>query len=332
VWRTERAYRASLTRFAATAAIGDEALESTLAAVHPWYSRNGTLTRRALDAIVNECAASGDGLTSDCRDAVNEGDGNFQLVPADARREFVKLFDDSCPANVLPEACFRKMRSLRLFRALARARLDPQPLTMNEGVRTRFTARLRDSGMVQGVPGARTDLGIERDSSAPGGQRTVEVIPYSEHMCFRLTAEDPNKARIEPVPAQGASIVGDKLCMDMNEGGAEIKYEPSWFVTPLSGNDLNLLLDAEYDVEGVKRLFQFQPRPIKVDVIPKPGFWDRLDAFLERATGTANLATGLAKAIGTLIAVVAAWGIWGWFKRKRSGAPPRSRRRRDDRG
>ena len=83
---------------------------------------------------------------------------------------------------------------------------------------------------------------------------------------------------------------------------------------PLSGDDLELHLTIEHYVGREKRNYPQEPWPIVVDVIPKPGFWERLDAFLEHATGTANLATGLAKALGALFAAIAGWAVWSWRK------------------
>lgn len=317
--RTLPIYRASLTRFRATAALGDGAGNSPLGRVTLWLTHNEALGRGALEAIVGECQSSLGGLTSDCRDSVSEGAGNFRIVPPKARAEFVKMFDDVCQPGRGAEVCLQKIREQRTLRSLARARLDPQPLTMNEGVRIKFTARLRDSGRIMGVAGGQTDQGVERDSSAPGGHRTVAAIPYSEHMCFILSADDPDNVKIEPAPPKGATLDGDKQCMDVAEGGAEIKYEPSWFVTPQSGDDLKLLLNTEYEVERVKLNLHFQPRPILVDVIPKPSIWDWIDAFLKRATVTTKLAIGLATAIGALFTAIAGWKIWGWIKRRRSG-------------
>jgi hypothetical protein len=288
-----------------------------LRATTQWLGANDTLSTLGFEAIVQECEANWGGLTADCAAAVQSGTGAFAIVPAKARNEFAFLFQQNCPADQAAEQCLPKMQSNRLFRSLARAKLEPQPTKMNEGVRTRFTARLRDNGSIRGLSGVATNEGVEEDATAPERPRLQTLIPYSRHMCFGLTSEDPDKAKIEPIAGQGAVIDGGKLCMDVNVTGA-IKYEPSWWVTPLARENLRLLLDADYDVQGNKQVFHFQPRPIIVEVVPKPGWWDRIDKFLERATGTANLATALAKAIGALFAAIAGWGIWAWWKRSRS--------------
>ena len=292
-----------------------------LGSVQLWTAANGTLSTMAFQAIVGECGANWGGLTSDCAAAVKSGTGAFAVVPTAARDEFAFLFQQDCPADRSAEQCLQKMEANRLFRSLARAKLDPQPTTMKEGVRTRFTARLRDSGTIRGLSGVATNEGSEGEAAGPGQTRLQTLIPYAQRMCFGLTSEDPAKATIEVIADAGAVVEQGKLCMDMNAAG-DTKYEPSWWVTPTSGDDLRLLLDAEYVVRGAKHVFRFQPRPIVVDVTPAPGLWDQVDAFVRRATGTVNLAVGLAQALGALFAAIAGWALWTWFKRKQPAGGP----------
>jgi len=211
------------------------------------------------------------------------------------------------------------LQNAAMFRALPRGGLRMSPMKMDEGKRTLFTAQIRDSGEIEGHAGLSSNVGFEPDAAHPGQERRIDVVPYSPKMCFSLKSDDPKKAKIEPQPGEGRTIeLPARVCMTADAGMSAIKYDPSWWVTPLSGNDLNLYLDIEHYVGSQKQNFPQEPRPLVIDVIPKPGFWDKLDAFLERATGTANLATGLAKAIGALITAILGWGIWTLFKRRRS--------------
>ena len=284
-----------------------------LDAIQVWQSTNGSLTRRALISILEECAANWDGATPDCQAAVRAGSGNFSVVPESARREFAFLYQDSCPPELAAAACVQAVATNNVFRSLPRGRLDPTPMEMKEGARTLFTVFIRDSGGVRGLPGEGTDVGVESDRATPGTQRRVTVIPYSSRMCFSLTAKD-SKVRIEPEQHRNARIEQGRVCMSVVQGGGGIKYDPRWWVTPLSGEKLRLYLEAEHFVGNERRPFPTEPQPIVVAVVPKPGAWDKLDSAIRRATGTVNLAIGLADALKSLFAIVAAWGIWSWRK------------------
>ena len=284
-----------------------------LDAVEVWQSTHGSLTRRALAAILDECAANWDGATPDCQAAVRAGSGNFSVVPSSARGEFAFLYQESCPPELSEAACVQGIAANNVFRSLPRGRLDPTPLKMNEGKRTLFTLYIRDSGAVQGLAAQRTDIGTETDPANPGTTRRVTVIPYTSRMCFTLAAKD-SKARIEPEQRPNVRIEQGRVCMNVAQGGGSIKYDPRWWVTPLSGDKLRLYLEAEHIVGGERRPFPTEPQPILISVIPKPGAWDKLDSNIRRATGTVNLAIGLADALKTLFAIIAAWGIWSWRK------------------
>lgn len=291
-----------------------------LAAVRVWQTTNGALTGSALIAILEQCMAALGEMGPECLAVVHAGAGDFSAVPESARREFAQMYRESCPRGSSGDACVEKLQNAAMFRALPRGGLLLSPLKMDEGKRSVFTAQIRDSGEIEGRPGLPSDVGFEPDPARPGQERRITVAPYSPEMCFVLKADDPDKAKIEPRPGDGRTVKPPaRVCMKAADGMGAIKYDPSWWVTPLSGDDLNLSLNIEhFDDRGMVRDFPQEPRPIVIDVNPEPGWWDRIDAFLERATGTANLATGLAKAIGALIAAITAWGIWSWLKSWRS--------------
>jgi hypothetical protein len=218
------------------------------------------------------------------------------------------------------QACVEAIEANNVFRSLPRGRLDPHPATLKEGVRTLFTAFVRDPGELEGRAGLPTDVAFEPAPAAPGGQRRVTVIPYSERMCFRLSVEDPKMARIEPVQRPGATIEQGRVCMNIARGGGGIKFDPRWWVTPLIGDDLRLYLDAEHFVGNQRRSFPNEPRPLVIKVIPKPGLWERIDTAIRRMTATVNLAVGLAQALALLFTTIAGWALWSWLKGRRAAA------------
>lgn len=303
-------------------AAGAGASVDRFGSVRAWQTTNGALPRTAVIAILEQCVASLGEVGPECLAAVRAGAGDFSAVPESARREFAAIYRDSCPTDVAEVACVERLQNAAMFRALPRGGLQLSPLKMDEGKRTLFSATIRDSGEIEGRAGLSSNVGFEPDAAHPGQEHRITVVPYSPKMCFGLRASDPTKVKIEPQPGEGRTIEPPvRICMTQAEGMEAIKYDPSWWVTPLNGNDLQLYLNIEHYVGSQKRNFPQEPWPIVVDVIPKPGLWARFDAFLEHATGTANLAANLAKAIGALISAIAAWGIWGWFKRRRAVAP-----------
>jgi hypothetical protein len=106
--------------------------------------------------------------------------------------------------------------------------------------------------------------------------------------------------------------------MKIAEGGSEIKFDPSWWVTPKTGEDLKLYLDTEHFVGAEHQIFHHMPRPLIIEVIPKPSIWERLNAFFIHAKETVENATGLAKALGTLFSAILAWGIWDVIRKWRA--------------
>ncbi len=293
----------------------------TIATVGAWHSANGALTRAALNSIIKECNANWGGVGSECGAAARQGAGAFRTVPESARAEFAFLAEDSCPPDRAQSACLDRIELNRVLRSLPRGRLEPKPLQMKEGVRTRFTAFIVDRGHMQGLPGVPTDIGIQRDPASPGVQKQVSLIPISARMCFRLTADDATKVQIDPVSQPDVVVERGRICMDVAEGGGGLKFDPSWDVTPKTGDDLRLYLDTDHIVGSESRNFPHEPRPLIIDVIPKPSLWDRIDAFFKRAKETVDLATGLALAIGAFFAAIAGWAVWSWFRKKPAQIP-----------
>jgi hypothetical protein len=291
-----------------------------LDAVEVWQTTNGALTGSALTAILEQCIATSGEVGPECLAVVRAGAGEFSVVPEKARREFATIYGESnsCRRGGGGDACIEELQNAALFRALPRGGLQLSPLKMKKGKRSLFTALIRDSGEIEGREGLPSDVGFEPVPARPGQQRRITVAPYSPEMCFVLKADDPSQARIEPRTGERRTVKPPaRVCMKAAHGMGSIKYDPSWWVTPLGAGKLNLSLDIEhFDDRGRMQNFPQEPRPIEIEVM---GWWDELDGFLERATGTANLATNLAKAIGALIAAISAWGIWRLFKRRRSG-------------
>jgi hypothetical protein len=283
-----------------------------LAAVRTWLTPNATLTSSALAAMEDACIRQEGELTAECQAPVAAGDGEFAAAPEDARAEFSLLLT-SCRTLRRGRTCAETVALEREFRALPRGRLDPQPLKMREDVKTTFIARIlydeRSGGGRAGVP-----IG-EAGAQAGGTGGTATVIPYSGQMCFSLTA-DPADFLIHQI--------GER-CPEINEGGGRVKYDPQWEVTPLRAGKLELKLATELYVNKEKKEYRHEPYPLLIDVAPKPSLWDRIDATIKRATGTVNLAVGLAEALGALFAAIGAWGIWTLLKkrrRKEAAAPP----------
>jgi hypothetical protein len=274
-------------------------------AVISWLTSTGTLTSKALQALIGHCVRLEGELTAECQGAAASGEGGFAAVPKDARDEFSLLLD-GCRALRRGRSCAEGMAMEREFRALPRGRLDPQPLTMQEGVRTTFIARIiyegdRTGGGRPGVP-----IGETRPSGT-GGSSQSTVVPFSGKMCFSLSA-DAADFLIRQL---------GELCPEISEGGSRVKYDPQWEVTPLRAGTLELKLKTELFVGSEKKEFRHEPYPLRIEVKPKALLWDRIDAMLARATGTINLATKLATALGALFTAVAAWGIWTWFKKRK---------------
>jgi hypothetical protein len=287
-----------------------------LANVRPWQTMNGSLAPRALVAILEQCVASLSEVGPDCLAAVRAGTGEFSAVPEAARREFAEIYKDSCSANVSEDACVEKLQNAAMFRALPRGGLQLSPLKMDEGKRTLFTALIRDSGEIEGQAGLSTNIGFEPNAEHSGQMHRITVVPYSPKMCFDLRADDPSKVRIEPQPGERRTIEQQtRICMTEADEMGAVKYDPSWWVTPLNGDDIKLYLTIEHYVGAVKRDFPQEPWPIVVDVIPKPTWWDRINAFFKHGKEAADNATAFAKALGALFTTVAAWGIWSLFKK-----------------
>jgi hypothetical protein len=292
----------------------------SLASVRYWQTSNGALGGQALIAILEQCVADFGGVGPECLAAVGAGNNDFSVVPASARSEFAQIYRSSCQAGRSEAACVAQLQKTSAFRALPRGGLTLGPNVMHEKVRTLFTAQIRDSGAVEGRAGLPTSVGFEPDPERPGEERRIEVVPFSLEMCFVLTPDDPALASVEAQPGEGRKVgPPNRVCMTANDGIGASKFDPSWWVTPLTGQDFGLKLDLEHYVGAMKQTYPQEPRPIPIDVIPAKTAWEKLDAWLAQATGTANLATKLATAIGALIAAVMAWKIWATTKRRRGG-------------
>lgn len=282
-------------------------------AVTGWLTPTGTLTSRALQALIGNCLRLEGELTAECQGAVAAGEGGFAAVPQDARSEFSLLLT-GCRTLRQGRSCAEAVAREREFRALPRGRLDPQPLKMREDVKTTFIARIIYEGDRTG--GGRPGVAIgETRPPGTGGSGQSTVVPFSGRMCFTLSA-DAKDFLIRQI---------GEPCPEINEAGSRVKYDPQWEVTPLRAGKLELKLKTELYVNDEKKEFRHEPYPLIIDVAPKPSLWDKLDSTIKRATGTVNLAVGLVEAIGALIAAVAGLGIWAWFrkrKRKRRKAPP----------
>ena len=290
----------------------------SLASVRYWQTTNGALGAQALIAILEQCVAEFGGVGPECLAAVQSGDDGFSVVPDNARLEFAQIYRTSCQAGRSEAACVAQLQRTSAFRALPRGGLTLGPIIMHENVRTLFTAQIRDSGAIEGRAGQPTSVGYEADPDRPGEERRIEVVPFSLDMCFRLTPDDPALAKVEAQPGEGRKIgPPNRVCMTANDGIGASKFDPSWWVTPLTGQDFGLKLDLEHFVGAMKQTYPQEPRPIPIDVIPAKTAWEKFDAWLAKATGTANLATKLATAIGALIAAVMAWKIWAVSKRRR---------------
>jgi hypothetical protein len=282
-----------------------------LGAIRSWLTPTGTITRAAMEAMIHECVRLDGRMTADCQGAVRAGEGGFRSAPEEARTEFSFLLN-TCLGARPGEDCAQVVALNREFRALPRGRLEPRPLTMLEGERSLFTARIVDDPRIQGRPGLPIEDSSAGAEDAAGANSSQSVIPFSRRMCFNLTAVNPEDFRIERI--------GDR-CMNVRDGGGAVKYDPQWYVTPLRSGRRELLLVTELYVNNLRRDFRHQPYPLPITVTPKPSLWDRVDATIRRITGTVNLAVGLAEALGSLFVAIAGWSLWSWFRK-------RSRRRR----
>jgi hypothetical protein len=271
----------------------------------------GTITLTAMQAMVRECIRLQGRVTTECDSAVQAGEGGFRSAPQDARREFSFLLR-GCAGAQPDDDCMRIIARDREFRDLPRGRLVPSPLTMQEGERVLFTARVVQDSRIQGRPGRV----IEESESGPS-EGSIEpnpgqsVIPFSHRMCFNLAAINPGDFLIEPP---------NRHCLNIRGGGGAVKFDPQWYVTPLRSGRVGLLLVTELYVGGEKRHFRHEPYPLPITVTPKPSLWDRIDNTIRRITATVNLAVGLAEALGALFTAIAAWAIWAWLRRRRKRA------------
>lgn len=289
----------------ATTAPAPTAPAGDLAAVTGWLTATGTLTARALQGMIGACVRLDGELTADCEAAVDGAHGEFAAAPKDARAEFSLLLG-GCRSMPPGRTCAEAMMLEREFRALKRGRLDPQPLKMQEGVKTLFVARIVDTGDPTGGGRPGAPIGPAGPAGSGGGDAVI-MMPISGQICFSLTA-DPKDFLIRQI--------GER-CPKINDSGSPVKYDPQWEVTPLRAGTLDLRLRTELYVNKERRDYPHQPYPLRIEVAGKPGLWDRIDATLARATGTVNLATKLATALGALFTAVAAWRIWAFFKKRR---------------
>ena len=278
-------------------------------AVTSWLTPTGTLTSRALQALIGHCLGLEGELSAECQAAVAAGEGPFAAVPEEARSEFSLLLT-GCRTLRQGRTCAEAVAREREFRALPRGRLDPQPLTMREGVKTTFIARIIYEGDRAG--GGRPGVPIgETRPPGTGGSSQSTVVPFSGKMCFTLSA-DPADFLIRQI---------GEPCPEIAEGSSRVKYDPQWEVTPLRAGTLELKLKTELYVRSEKKEFRHEPYPLKIEVEAKDSAWDRVDSTLERATGTVGQATKLAAALGALFTAVAAWGIWAWLRKRRRRQP-----------
>lgn len=297
---------------AAPAAIVRQA--PAISAIRTWLTPTGTLTAAALAAMTDECIRLEGELSPECQSAAVAGDGGFGVAPKEARDEFSFLLD-SCRGGAPSESCSEIVGLEREFRALPRGRLDPQPRIMEEEVRTLFTAFIIQDGDPRRGGGPGRPIGGSGEGKTAGGSSEI-AIPYSRRMCFGLTA-DAKDFLIEPV---------GKPCMDILAGGGRVKFNPQWNVTPLRAGRLELRLVTDLFVNNEKREFRHEPYPLPIDVKPKLSLWDKIDNWIRRATGTVNLAIGLADALKTLFAIVAGWAIWSWFRKRKKRRDPKKGR------
>lgn len=287
-----------------------------LAAIDSWMQPGGTLTARALDALIAACVARDGALSAECEAAAAAGVGRFGMAPKDARDEFAFLLGQC--RSVRPDACEKRLRLEHAFRRLKLGRMDPQPRIMREAEPTRFTVAIRADaeGELRVVPGR--EIGTPSAAAAPDAAATNEarpIVPIADEMCVSIAAE-PADFRIDPPLRRCAK----------EATGSDVRYRFDWRVTPLSAGKLNLGLSTEVNVNGALQPYPLRPYPIAITVEPTQGWWDKLDGAIRRATGTVGLLTTLAKAIGALIAAVTAWSIWAWLRRRKSPArrrPPK---------
>lgn len=270
-----------------------------------WLFEDRTLLLNALEILLAECRRQRGQVTAECAAAARAGGGGFAGVPAGAIDEFVFLLR-RCAGIQDERECVGEMRMEREYRALNRGRLDPGPLTMAQGERRLFTAKVRYDETIRGRLGAQ--IGEEGGGGSGVTPQTPAgtIIPYTREMCFTLKAEQEDAFIIERVTPE---------CVKAQPGG-RVLFDPQWWVTPRHSGRLGLVLVTELVINGRKRDYPHDPTPLIVEVSPAPDWLARLDQTLDRLTKTVNRATGLAKAIGALIAAVSAWGIWAFFRRR----------------
>ncbi|HEY0411680.1 MAG TPA: hypothetical protein VGD66_00885 [Allosphingosinicella sp.] len=295
-----------------------------MSTVTDWLA-DGKLEKRALEALIGECVRLQSALTGECANAVGSGDGQFGIVPKEARTEFKTLLAE-CPSR---GPCDEGLNVAWQYRRMPFGELDPQPLRMTDGEETLFTAFIRDvkeaaEEAAQGGGGNATDGGPRQ-----GGK---VLLRYAQRMCFLLTAR-PRDFRIKPdIPETrpaGFTLERDgAMCLDSNVAAGAEKYQPSWWVTPLRAGDLTpagdgrrlgLLFLTKVVIDGRAYPRKYHDYPLYVDINPKGARWL---LWLRERTQLVTEATALAKAVGLFIAAVGGWGIWkllsGARRRRRS--------------
>lgn len=262
------------------------------------HGDQGTLTIEALDVILATCQSIGD-LPRVCAPKIASRTGPFAVVSEAAASE-ASLLLRQCEEWEGLQVCRTDIEDERHIRDQDIGEAEPNTLEMRQYEKTRWSVAIH-----------RTDLSV-----TPGEQRVYEdnasrevdkapllvekAIAFTPQTCFRL--EYDNTLFLVDKPLD---------CPEYQRG--KTPYVANWVVEPLKSGKSQLWVKAIHKRAG---------RDLRSETVPTSPFTIEVEHWLTKVVDEFDLWTKLAVAISALMAAIAGWGIWKWFRKPKASLPP----------
>lgn len=274
-----------------------------------WQTRQGTLTPRALEALLAACRD----LSlhpRDCAAEIGEGGPPFSSIPAPAREE-ADLLLQACDRADKMERCRQEIENLRFVRDLPIGRVAPKPLRMKENLAVTFTAFVERTSqrVTPGQDGIRVPRGEDTGEDADVGPAQT-YTQYTRDTCFELEAGKDFKVEGE-----------NPQCPPFLRSGRHV-FAPEWTVTPLAGEarrELRLTRILKRNGGVIEETPQ-HPYPIYIDVELEPPLHEKIITFLTAWTGVAEAARLFILAAEAVVAALMGFTLFkiigAWWRRR----------------